>query len=101
MAGARELRNRTFGLTGPYGLPPGTLPTGLHIQHRIKVTVVAHGIPPPFGMGFLPDGDILDISLHPKFAQNKLGLYERSTDSLLYALTEEEAGAVIRIEPTN
>jgi glucose/arabinose dehydrogenase len=62
---------------GPWDLGAGRGPT--HVE------VVTKGLDHPWGRG------LLDVALHPRFAENP--------DGFLYVLTDETFGAILRMEP--
>ena len=71
----------------PIGVPVPPLGAGPFVldtaeQHKIRVNVVARGLSHPWAIAFLPDGAML-----------------AGADGLLYLLTDEDDGALLRIEP--
>src|SRR6201996_9858340 len=69
-AGAAAAQQGPQGVTSPppnppqYGVKPAPFAATPYVfdtaeQHGIKVTVLAKGFKKPFGMAFLPDGDLL------------------------------------------
>src|SRR5881296_3587844 len=84
------------GLSHPYAL--AFLPDGnmLITERGGRIRIVRNGVldPAPIaGMPAIPNRNLQglnDIALHPRFAENKW---------ILYLLTDEDAGALLRIEP--
>ena len=84
------------GLSHPYAL--AFLPDGnmLITERPGRIRIVRNGVVDPVpipGLPAIPNRNLQglnDIALHPRFAENKW---------ILYLLTDEDAGALLRIEP--